>query len=263
MNYCLMTFDAFKNAIGIEKIDVVKDNITGFHHLIDEFENKYQCQDNIDFTKPMAFYLQKEAAIDEAKLINNLLIFTNRFDMEDGKVMHIKLNISPSSKIGSKEVNEMVELYNRATTENNSWTKIKKLIFENKFSLYKQELNSKLNWGRYKDSSIKKAIFEDKSLDLIHWATTNIKWFYFNYDKIFAEGLSIRMLIEKYGDKKTKEDFKEVLKVYDVKSSILSDWDLIKQDYYDAKAENEEHENWKREIRNDWMDNASDYWNID
>jgi len=258
-----MKYEVFKKAAGIEKIQIVKDEKTGFHHLIDEFENKYQCQENIDFTKPMYFYLEHGVGLDEAKLINNGIVFTNRFDIAEGEIIHINLRISPSSSIGSKEVNEMVELYNRATTENNSWTKVKKLIFENKFSLDKQELNSKLNWGRYKDSSIKKAIFEDKSLDLIHWATTNIKWFYFNYDKIFAEGLSIRMLIEKYGDKKTKEDFKEVLKVYDVKSSILSDWDLIKQDYYDAKAENEEHENWKREIRNDWMDNASDYWNID
>jgi hypothetical protein len=33
---------------------------------------------------------------------------------------------------------------------------------------------------------------------MIHWATSNIEWFYFDYDAIFFEGLSLKQIIEKY-----------------------------------------------------------------
>ena len=265
MKYCLIKFEDFKEAIGIEKIELIRDDSTGFHHVEDEFGNKYQCQENIDFTKPMAFYLQKGLSIDEAKLINHKIIFTNCYDIFEGDVLHINLRISPSSSIGSKEVNDMVDLYKHHDNSNISLNNLKKLIKEKQFNIEKQTLNSIINWGRYKGISIRKAIIEDKSFDLIHWATTNIKWFYFNYDSKLQEGLSIRRIIEKYGNEKTKADFKEVLKVYDVKSSIFSTWNYNESDSWSIKEfqDYDNHENWIKEIRNDWMDNADDYWNID
>ncbi len=46
-------------------------------------------------------------------------------------------------------------------------------------------------------------------------------------------------------------------------STIHSYWMYIKQDNDEANEERQIQESWLKDIRNDWMDNADDYWNID
>jgi hypothetical protein len=288
MKYSLFTYESINKALGIEKIEVVKDEITGFHHLIDEYGNKFNCQDDIDFSKPMAFYVP-DGYLDKAILINHLVIFTNELNVEEGDVRHINLRISPSSASGSKAVNEILANLNsllkgkeddlREISEKYStykdriyllqnasevWDgKIKRLITSNFYKVQEVRLNHKLTFGKYKGLTLNQVILSTKNFDLIHWATTNIEWFYFDYDAIYFEGLSIKQIIQKYGDKKTNARFSQVLEFQEVKETIHAYWMSIEQDNYEANEERQIQENWLKDIRNDWMDNADDYWNID
>ncbi len=288
MKYSLFKFEVFKKALGIEKIEVVKDEITGFHHLIDEFGNRFNCQDDIDFNKPMAFYVP-DGCLEKATLMNHLIIFTNELNVEEGDVFHINLRISPSSVSGSKAVNEILsnlkiilkekeddlrKISDKYPLDNNRiywqrntievWdAKIKRLIASNFYKVEEVKLNHRLTFGKYKGLTLNQVILSTKNFDMIHWATTNIEWFYFDYDTIFFEGLSIKQIIEKYGDKKTNARFSQVLEFYEIKSTIHSYWMDIKQDNEDANEERQIQEKWLKDIRNDWMDNGDDYWNID
>ena len=288
MKYFLIKYEVFKKALRIDKIEVVKDQITGFHHLIDEYGNKFNCQDDIDFSKPMAFYVP-DGFLEKATLINHQVIFTNELNVEDGDILHINLRISPSSANGSKAVKEILSNLNgllkekeddlKEISEKYSITKdriywqqnasevwggkIKRLITSNFHKVEKVKLNHKLTFGKHKGLTLNQVILSTKNFDLIHWATTNIEWFYFDYDAIYFEGLSIKQIIEKYGDKKTNARFSQVLEFQEVKETIHSYWMSIEQDNYDANEERQIQENWLKDIRNDWMDNADDYWNID
>jgi hypothetical protein len=288
MKYSLFTCESIKKALGIEKIEVVKDEITGFHHLIDEFGNRFNCQDDIDFNKPMAFYVP-DGCLEKAILINRLTIFTNELNVEKGDVFHFNLRISPSSVIGSKAVNEISSNLNSILKEREDrlrelsknypldkdaiyWQrntyqvwgeKIKRLITSNFYKVEEVKLNHKLTFGKYKGLTLNQVIISTKNFDMIHWATSNIEWFYFDYDAIFFEGLSLKQIIEKYGDKKTNSRLRQILEFYEIKSTIYSYWMSIEQDNYDANEERQIQESWLKDIRNDWMDNADDYWNID
>ncbi len=288
MKYSLIKYEDFKKVQGIEKIEVVKDQQTGFHHLIDEYGNKFNCQDDIDFSKPMAFYVP-DGYLDKAILINHLIIFTNELNVEEGDVRHINLRISPSSASGSKAVNEILANLNsllkgkeddlREITEKYSTYKdrvylqqnasevwdgqIKRLLTSNFYKVQEVKLNHKLTFGKYKGLPLNQAILSTRNFDLIHWATTNIEWFYFDYDAIYFEGLSIKQIIQKYGDKKTNARFSQVLEFQEGKETIYAYWMSIEQDNYEAYEERQIQENWLKDIRNDWMDNEGDYWNFD
>jgi hypothetical protein len=73
-NVVFMTVNAFKKAIGVDSIRVVKydktDKATNKLSVVDEDGNFYRCQQNIDQSKPMAFLLEKDASLDEACLVN-------------------------------------------------------------------------------------------------------------------------------------------------------------------------------------------------
>jgi hypothetical protein len=216
-------------------------------------------------------------------------IFTNELNVEEGDVFHINLRVSPSSVSGSKAVNEILSTLKSHFLEREDcfkeisekysidkdriywlrnarevWeNKTKRLITSNFYKIQEVKLNHKLIFGKYKGLTLNQVIISTKNFDMIHWATSNIEWFYFDYDAIFIEGLSIKQIIEKYGDKKTNARFSQVLEFYEIKSTIHSYWMDIKQDNDEANEERQIHENWLKDIRNDWMDNADDYWNID
>jgi hypothetical protein len=69
-----MSVNAFKKAIGVNKIDVVLydqgPNATNKLSVLDEDGNFYRCQQSIDKSKPMAFLLEEGASLDEACLVN-------------------------------------------------------------------------------------------------------------------------------------------------------------------------------------------------
>ena len=69
-----MTVNAFKKAIGVNSIKVVRyekgEKATQKLSVIDEDGNFYKCQQSIDQSKPMAFILEENASIDEACLVN-------------------------------------------------------------------------------------------------------------------------------------------------------------------------------------------------
>lgn len=69
-----MTVNAFKKAIGVNSITVVRydqgPNATGKLSVLDEDGNFYRCQQDIDQSKPMAFLLKEGDSIDNACLVN-------------------------------------------------------------------------------------------------------------------------------------------------------------------------------------------------
>jgi hypothetical protein len=69
-----MTVDAFKKAIGVTSIEIVKydkgENATNKLSVLDEDGNFYKCQQTIDPKKPMAFLLEEDASLDQACLVN-------------------------------------------------------------------------------------------------------------------------------------------------------------------------------------------------
>ena len=69
-----MTVNAFKKAVGVDSIKVVRydkgPNATHKLSVVDEDGNFYRCQQSIDESKPMAFLLEENASLDEACLVN-------------------------------------------------------------------------------------------------------------------------------------------------------------------------------------------------
>lgn len=69
-----MTVNAFKKAIGVNSIQVVRydkgDKATNKLSVLDEDGNFYRCQQSIDTSKPMAFLIEENASLDEACLVN-------------------------------------------------------------------------------------------------------------------------------------------------------------------------------------------------
>lgn len=69
-----MTVQAFKKAIGVNSIQIVKydkgEKATNKLSVLDEDGNFYRCQQSIDPNKPMAFLLEENASLDEACLVN-------------------------------------------------------------------------------------------------------------------------------------------------------------------------------------------------
>ena len=69
-----MTVNAFKKAIGVNSIEVVRydkgKNPTNKLSVVDEDGNFYRCQQSIDQSKPMAFLLKENASLDDACLVN-------------------------------------------------------------------------------------------------------------------------------------------------------------------------------------------------
>ncbi len=69
-----MTVNAFKKAIGVSSIRVIKydqgPKATNKLSVVDEDGNFYRCQQSIDQSKPMAFLLEEGASIDDACLVN-------------------------------------------------------------------------------------------------------------------------------------------------------------------------------------------------
>lgn len=156
MKYSLIKYEDFKKVQGIEKIEVVKDQQTGFHHLIDEYGNKFNCQDDIDFSKPMAFYVPN-GFLDKATLINHLVIFTNQLNVEEGNVLHTNLRISPSSASGSKAVNEIVSNLNSLLKEKEDDLR----EISEKYSTYKDRIYLQQNAIEVWDDKIKRLIKSD------------------------------------------------------------------------------------------------------
>jgi hypothetical protein len=73
-NVVFMTVNAFKKAVGIDSIRVVRydqgPKATNKLSVVDEDGNFYRCQQSIDQSKPLAFLLEKGASLDEACLVN-------------------------------------------------------------------------------------------------------------------------------------------------------------------------------------------------
>jgi len=69
-----MTVNAFKKAIGVNSIQVVRydkgEKATNKLSVLDEDGNFYRCQQSIDTSKPMAFLIEENASLDEACLVN-------------------------------------------------------------------------------------------------------------------------------------------------------------------------------------------------
>lgn len=69
-----MTVTAFKKAIGVDSIEIVKydkgEKATNKLSVLDSDGNFYKCQQSIDTKKPMAFLLEENASLDEACLVN-------------------------------------------------------------------------------------------------------------------------------------------------------------------------------------------------
>lgn len=69
-----MTVNAFKKAIGVNSIQVVRydkgEKATNKLSVLDEDGNFYRCQQSIDTNKPMAFLIEENASLDEACLVN-------------------------------------------------------------------------------------------------------------------------------------------------------------------------------------------------
>jgi hypothetical protein len=267
MKYFLISFSAFKKVIDTENISIKIDEISGYKFIIDDNENKFSCQENINFDLPHCFYVEKYASFDDGILINyfplskpynnfNSIVFTNKYIREKiGRVLQINLSISPSSCIGSLGVNKIVEKYDSMSSLKFDWSQFKQV----EKVLLNYVLKFKNNKGNL---TIHEIIIKQNSFSIIHWATTNIDWFYYDYDSEFYEGLSIKEIIYKYANDETKERFNKILKISDIKKDILLSYEYYEYDEQDMRDDYERLQ-WLKEVRNDWMDNASDYWNID
>ena len=77
-NVSFLTWDEFKNEVGITKADIVKNPNTG-KLFVASGANKWKCQGDIDFTKDMAFLIE-DNNLEEACLVNvtssNNTVFT-------------------------------------------------------------------------------------------------------------------------------------------------------------------------------------------
>lgn len=69
-----MTINAFKKAIGVNSIEIVKydkgEKATNKLSVLDEDGNFYRCQQSINPKLPMAFLLEENASLDQACLVN-------------------------------------------------------------------------------------------------------------------------------------------------------------------------------------------------
>lgn len=69
-----MTVNAFKKAIGVDSIEIVRydkgEKATNKLSVLDEDGNFYRCQQSINPNEPMAFLLEEGASLDEACLVN-------------------------------------------------------------------------------------------------------------------------------------------------------------------------------------------------
>ena len=77
-NVSFLTWDEFKNEVGITKADIVKNPNTG-KLFVASGASKWKCQGDIDFTKDMAFLIE-DNNLEEACLVNvtssNNTVFT-------------------------------------------------------------------------------------------------------------------------------------------------------------------------------------------
>ena len=270
--YFLISLSAFKKFVGAEYFEVVKNESSGFNYIKDNNGNTYKCQDDINLELPYIFYIDEGADISEAKLIHAYRYqspfenfqnfnFSNKFYDDTGSIFQINLNIQPSSIKGSKEIIDALSEYEslKSVKEKDNFL----LHFGRSITEFKINSFFTPRKGELKQA-IKDLLLQRGSFDFIHWYTTNTNWFYFDYDKVIFEGLSLREIILKYANEITKSNFRSIYKVAMFKLDALGVLLEAKESREEFERERAEHDAWIREIRNDWMDGNSDaYWNID
>lgn len=65
-----MSINAFKKALGIQSFDVVYNENTGKLSVLDDCDQFYRCQQDIDLDGNLSFLLEKGKDISEACLVN-------------------------------------------------------------------------------------------------------------------------------------------------------------------------------------------------